>query len=178
MSVTLLNAPVGIGDNNSNPVAPSAGVDRYWRITVFIENQWATVPSTITVDGTVPTVLTLIDEFDGPTFHVATYGCKDADFGTDISVADGSLTYNVDGDSPPASNTVVIGEVFAGVDQTTPFVDTDGVGRSLTSANNTQNCISTVDEVNDGYGSIHVACSKTGTTWDLTDNGYTATPGG
>jgi hypothetical protein len=172
MAVSVLDTATGIGDNNTNPRSVSAGTDRYWLIAVQHEVAWTTIPSTITVSGTTSTTLSLIATATGGTINSALYGCNDAAIGTSPSTSNGSLTYNADGDTPASSGIVVASIVAAGVDQTTPFTNTVDVGYSTDSTNSTQNCPFTLDEVADGLGVAFVACSKTGTTWTLTDNSY------
>lgn len=178
MPVSVLDSADGVGDNNTNPVAPSAGTNRYWLIAVQSEVVWATIPSTITVSGTTSTTLDLITSNQSATMRVALYGCNDAAIGTSPNTSNGSLTYNADGDTPASAAIVVTGIVLQGVDQTTPYTNTVEEGFDSDSTNSTQNCPFTLDEIVDGMGVAFVSCSKTGTTWTLTDNGYAANGSG
>lgn len=178
MAVTVLADASGVGDNNTNPLAPptSGTGERYWLICVKTEGSGfgASVPSDITVSGTTPTTLGLITSINGATMDAALYGCLDADIGTNPSTANGSLTYNADGTTPGSTNVVVMGIVLDGVDQATPYTNVEDDGWSRDSTNSTQNCPFTLDEIIDGLGVAFVACSKTSTAWTLTDNGYAA----
>jgi len=175
MPVTILNPAVGTADSNSNPVAPSAGVDRYWRITyIYDSSSWASRPTQIQVSGDTNTTLDRIHSFTGTDFQILTFGCKDADIGTNPSIANGSLSA-LDGALPPNDNlTIVIGEVFAGVDQTTPFTDTINDGYDVSDRTNNADIPFTIDALNGALCSVVVVANETALTWALTANGYTA----
>jgi len=173
MSVSILNTAKGIGDNNTNNQVPSAGIgERYWVKVVAKEGAWANIPTTLTVAGTTDTVFDLITSNQSAVMKVAMYGVKETGIGTGISTANGSITYNADGDTPGSAAIVVACVVADGVNQTTPFTNTNNVGFSSDSSDNTEDCPFTLDEILDGLGIAFVSCSKTNTTWTLTDNGY------
>jgi len=178
MAVSVLVAGQGVGDNNTNPLTVIAGTDRYWLIAVQKEGVFDPVATAVHVSGDTVTNFTLITSIAGgtPTFDIALYGCLDADIGTNPSTSNGSLTYT--GTTPSSSAIVVTSILLEGVDQTTPFTDTNDVGHSVDHANSTEDCPFTLDEIIDAMGIAFVCCSGTGTTWDLTDNGYTAEAGG
>lgn len=172
MAVTVLNTATGVQGSTNNPMTPSAGAgERYWIIAIMREGGWTTIPSAITVTGTTDSNFTQIGSISGPTFRCAFYGAKEADIGTSPNTGNGSITYD-DGTAIPGSSTVIGSIVCDGVDQTTPFTNTEDDGYSVDSTNNTQNCPFTLDEIEDALGVAFVSCSKTGTTWTLTDNGY------
>lgn len=172
MSVTVLNTAVGVSDNNTAPVVPSAGVDRYWRISLIYKNSaWASQPTQIQVAGDTTTTLDRINSFVGTSFVVLTFGCNDAAIGTNPSTANGDLT-NVDGAMPSTTNIIIVSEVLQGVDQTTPFTDTVDVGWDAANQISTEDCTFTLNEIAGAYSSVHVASSGTATTWNLAVNGY------
>ena len=172
MAVTVLDTAQGIGDNNNNPIAPSAGTDRYWLIAVQKEGAWVNIPSSIEVDGTTQSTLSLIASNQSATMKVALYGVNDAGRGTGVSTGNTTITYNADGDTPASAACVVSAIVLQGVNQTTPFTNTNNVGFSTDSSDSTEDCPFTLDEIVDALGIGFVSCSKTGTTWGLTDNSY------
>lgn len=173
MAVSILNSAVGVGRNDSNNQVPSAGIgERFWLKFVAKEGAWADIPTTLTVSGTTSTIFDLITSIQTATMKVAIYGVKEAGIGTGINTGNGSLSFNVDGDTP-TNSAIVIGSIVAdGVDQTTPFTETNDVGFSSDSSDSTEDCPFTLDEIVDAMGIAFVSCSKTGTTWTLTDNSY------
>ncbi len=175
MPVGILNAVTVVQDNNTNPVAPSAGTDRYWVIAVMVENDMATSSSTLTVSGDTDTTLNLIGYANAGTMRVAMWGCLDADFGTNPSTSNGSLSWS--GTMPGSGGLYTLGVIFDGVDQTTPFTNTEDDGWSVDSTNNTENCPFTLDEIIDGIGIAFACCSKvSGVTWTLA-GGYSHVTG-
>lgn len=178
MAVSILVTGQGAGDNNTNPLTVVSGTDRYWLMAIQKEGVFDPAATAVHVSGDTTTNFTFITSITGgtPTMDIGLYGCKDADIGTNPSTSNGSLTYT--GSSPSSSAIVVTSILLEGVDQTTPFTDTDDVGHSVDHANSTEDCPFTLDEIIDGMGIAFLSCSNTGTTWDLTDNGYAAESGG
>ncbi len=183
MATSVLNAAVGIGDNNTNPVVPFAGTGgRVWLQFVTEEGGafGTAFPSTAAVAGDTNTTFNLLASVSDPatTMSSALYYCLDADIGINPSTLNGSLTYNADGNTPNSSTTVVVSIVLDGASQTSPFTNVEDDGWSVDSTNSTENCPFTLDELVDAVGVGFVSCSKTGTTWTLTDNGYAASGSG
>jgi len=176
MPVTILDPAVGVGDNNTNPINPSAGTDRGYALAVFREGAWADVALTLTAAGDTDATLTRIATLQGPTFRIGLYLAIDADMGENLSTANGSLTYS--SGTPASSSIVVVGATVQGLHQTTPYTDTEDIGWSLDATNNTEDCPFTLDATVDALGLAFFACSKTNTTWTITDNGYAASGSG
>ena len=161
MAVAILDALGSVEDNNTCPVVPSAGSDRYWIIGATRDGA-LTANATIVVSGTTDTTFDLIASVTAGTEDVAIYGCKDADFGTNPSTANGDLNTIATGSAACR----VFSVVFSGVDQTTPFTNTEDVGWSVDNSESGQECPFTLDEVADGYGVVAAGCSRTGADTD------------
>ncbi len=173
MAVSVLVAANGLPDNNTPPVIPIAGTDRYWIIAVLRSGAWANIPSTITVAGTTDTTLDLIASNNTNKQRVALYGCLDSAIGDTPTNGNGDLSYNADGDTPASSNTILAGIVLEGVDQTTPYTDTTLVGWDVVSSAGAQTTFPfTLDEIVDAMGVAFVSDDSGTATFTLTDNGY------
>jgi len=172
VAVGVLVTASGVGDNNTPPVVPSAGTDRYWLIAVMKSGTWTNIPSTVIVAGTTSTTLNLIASNNANKQKSALYGCKDADFGTSPTSGNGDLTYNADGDTPSSTNIVVAGIVCDGVDQTTPFTDQINVGWDTDSTGPSTDFSFTLDEVDNGAGVAFCSDDNASAAYVLTDNSY------